>query len=114
MSEITEILDRMLTRARRWKKRMGLFYALKALVILGKDWHTFSEVLTEMMEISKNPKLKYYPIQDAIKYKLAILDKQVDGSAGNLRVKLRDELFDIIAETIDDYIRTMEQEISND
>jgi predicted DNA-binding protein YlxM (UPF0122 family) len=102
----------MIARAKRARKRLGSFYALKAMVELGKGWHTFKEVLEKMIEITGNTKLKYYPIQDTIKYGLAILEPQYDKPTGELKVKLRDELYDMIAEQIDDYIRKMEQEIN--
>jgi len=107
---VIEKLDSMLAMAKKIKRRLGVFYVLKAFVLLGRGWHTIKEVHKKAMEISNNPKLKYYPIQDAIKYGLAELDKeQKEKSVGELKVKLKDELYNTIEKEIDKYIQELEK-----
>jgi len=105
-----EKLDSMLAKAKKIKGRLGVFYVLKAFVISGRGWHTIKEVHKKAVEISNNPKLKYYPIQDAIKHGLVELDKeQKEKSVGELRVKLKDELYNTIEKEIDKYIHEIEK-----
>gem|GEM_PF-5770331 len=107
---VIEKLDSMLAKAKKIKRRLGVFYVLKAFVLLGRGWHKIKEVHKKAMEISNNPKLKYYPIQDAIKHGLAELDKeQKEKSVGELKVKLKDELYNTIEKEIDKYIQELEK-----
>ncbi|MBC7092183.1 MAG: hypothetical protein H5T50_09815, partial [Nitrososphaeria archaeon] len=86
--QVVRKFDTILSKAKKYRKRFGVFYALKAFVVLGRDWHTIDEVWKKAMELSGNPKMKYYPVQDAIKYGFAELDKeQKETRVGNLRVK---------------------------
>jgi hypothetical protein len=106
--QIIKKLDLILIRAKKIRKRLSIFYVLKAFVVLGKGWHTIHDVWKKAIEISGNPKLKYYPIQDAIKYNFAVLEEQREGKkVGNLRVKLKDELYDIIKKEIDRYLKEL-------
>ncbi|MEM4140021.1 MAG: hypothetical protein QXG36_02855 [Nitrososphaeria archaeon] len=111
MSEkIIEKFDLLLINAKRVRKRLGVFYVLKAFVVMGRGWHTIDEVYKKALELSGNPKLKYYPVQDAIKYGFAELDKeQKETRVGLLRVKLKDEIYDIIEREIDRYIQEIEK-----
>ena len=44
-----------------------------------------------------------------IKYKLAVLDKQPVKHTRDLKVKIRDDIFDEVKMRIDEYIKVMEQ-----
>ncbi|MEM1985455.1 MAG: hypothetical protein QXQ24_01805 [Nitrososphaeria archaeon] len=108
--QMTEKLDLMLSKARKIRKKWNVFYVLKAFVVMGRGWHTIDEVYKKALELSGNPKLKYYPVQDAIKYGFAELDKeQKETRVGLLRVKLKDEIYDIIEREIDRYIQEIEK-----
>ncbi|MEM3385319.1 MAG: hypothetical protein QXE78_07315 [Nitrososphaeria archaeon] len=108
--QIVKKLDHMLDKSLRYRKKWGVFYVLKAFVVLGRGWHTIDEVYKKALELSGNPKLKYYPVQDAIKYGFAELDKeQKETRVGLLRVKLKDEIYNIIEREIDKYLQELEK-----
>lgn len=73
MDNDVSVLDDLIARAKKVGKPTSSLYVLKALVELGKGWHTFKVVLAKAIEVSGNTKMKYYPIQEISKLGLAEL-----------------------------------------
>lgn len=109
MTSVIAVLNAITIQSEKVKKPSNTLYAIKALVLLGPGWHSFSEVLEVMIEISANSKIKYYPIQDVIKRGLAVVDMGNGAPVGSIKVKLRDELYDQIKQNIDARIEQLKK-----
>lgn len=96
----TEAIVQNLMNRRVNGKPPNALYILKALIELGSGWHSFKEVLTKAIETSGNTKMKYYPIQDVIKLRLAELSFPKGVSAREAQIRLIPEYEEQISRLI--------------
>ena len=103
MASVQEILWGVEEKAEKAKKTTSVIFMIQSIVELGSGWHSFREVLSKGIKLSGNAKMKYYPIQDVVKLKLAEIDAPKGVPMSDVKVRIKPEFYNQVSDFIHDY-----------